>query len=841
PDTIAYHFQARIRIRGALDVAALEGALAVIIERHESLRTVFVEHDGAPYQIIQAPWRPSLPVVDLSGLPDSMRGGYVDVLIDAELRKRIDVSKLPLVRWLLIREAPDLHVLLHVEHHLTHDGWSFRLFVRELAALYNARKRPGFDPGLAQPRQYREFCRDEREWLDGPEGRSERAWWCERLTGWPAYGNSITPGVAERRAAPTFLGHSISIPIPPAVLGSAVELAMTERATLFESMVAVFAAVVRERSGSDRIIIGTGVANREDVGTESIIGMLVNAVPLRFQRSGSLRERLEEARQEVREACGHGRTPLSIMVQDLRPDRLTKALPFLQTTFSFQNSMSRELSFDGLEVDITEALSNGTAKFDLNVIVMFDDEANLRRGGRMVVEFAHDVGSEAEIAAFCDSYLETLGSWAARPLLTLGQLRAGGEDAAVPDDLTYWRRRFADLADAHLLGRAYRNARPSGCRARLDRQIPPGLPETHLLAAYALLLSRHTSCADVLFGYVPEGRADSLPVRLRVDETQSLGTFRGEVEAAVQGALAHGAPGLAAISDVLLGTREESQALLETAFAVGRSLQAQAVELAWMVIRGDRADTIVLDWDEGRFERAAIERLSDHFARLLEAGAEAPMRDAPMMSPEEVSTILAWSRGPTPDYPERTVHGQFEFQATARPHAIALRCEGRDVTYGELDRRANRLAAALRARGVEKGAAVGVIAARTPDVIAALLGILKAGAAYVPIESDYPAERQRLIAAESRLSVVLADAPQVAVTGEGVDVLAIGALLADAPDRPAIETDAGPDDRCYVLFTSGSTGTPKGVASTHRAVVRLVCNTNYVEISNADRFLRFAP
>lgn len=98
PDTIAYHFQARIRIRGALDVAVLEGALAVIIERHESLRTVFVEHDGAPYQIIQAPWRPSIPVVDLSGLPDSMRGGYVDVLIDAELRKRIDVSKLPLVR-----------------------------------------------------------------------------------------------------------------------------------------------------------------------------------------------------------------------------------------------------------------------------------------------------------------------------------------------------------------------------------------------------------------------------------------------------------------------------------------------------------------------------------------------------------------------------------------------------------------------------------------------------------------------------------------------------------------------------------------------------------------------
>jgi non-ribosomal peptide synthetase component F len=319
----------------------------------------------------------------------------------------------------------------------------------------------------------------------------------------------------------------------------------------------------------------------------------------------------------------------------------------------------------------------------------------------MVVEFAHDVGTEAEIAAFCDTYLETLGSWAVRPRLTLGQLRAGGEDAAVPDDLAYWRRRLADLADARLLGRAYRNARPSGSRARLDRQIPPGLPVTHLLAAYALLLSRHTSSADVLFGYLPEGRADWLPVRLRVDETQSLGTFRGEVEAAVQGALAHGAPGSPAISEVLLGAREEGRAPVETAFAVGRSPQAPAVELAWMVVRGDRADTIVLDWDEGRFEHTAIERLAEHFARLLEARAEAPMRDAAMMSPEEVSTILAWSRGPTPDYPRRTVHGQFEFQATARPHATALRCEGRDVTYGELDRRARkarRSASSPRAR-----------------------------------------------------------------------------------------------------------------------------------------------
>lgn len=841
PDTIAYHFQARIRIRGALDVGALEDALAVIIERHESLRTVFVEHDGAPCQVIQAPWRPSLPVVDLSGLPDSMRGGYVDVLVDAELRKRIDVSQLPLVRWLLIREAADLHVLLHVEHHLTHDGWSFRLFMRELAALYNARKRSNLDAGLVPPRQYREFCQDERQWLDGAEGRSERAWWRERLTGWPAYGNSIAPGVAERRAAPTFQGHSISIPIPPAVLGSVAELAMTERATLFEAMVAVFAAVVRERSGSDRIVIGTGVANRDDVGTESVIGMLVNTVPLRFGRSGSLRDRLEEARQEVREACRHGRTPLSIMVQDVRPDRLTKALPFLQTTFSFQNALSRELAFDGLEVEITEALSNGTAKFDLNVMVMFDDETNLRRGGRMVVEFADDVGSETEIAAFCDSYLQTLGSWAIRPQLTLRQLRAGGEDAAVPDDLAYWRRRLADLADARLLGRSYRNARSRGCRARLDRPIRQGLPEADLLAGYALLLSRHTSCADVLFGYLPQGKADPLPLRLRVDETQSLGSFRGEAEAAIQGALAHSAPGVAAILDVLRGAREENQPLLETAFAVGPNPQMPAVDLAWAIIRGDRADTLVLDWDEGRFERAAIERLSDHFARLLEACADAPMRDAPMMSPEEVSTILAWSRGPTPEYPARTVHGQFEYQAAVRPLAVALRCEGRDVTYGELDRRANRLAAALRARGVEKGAAVGVIAARTPDVVAALLGILKAGAAYVPIESDHPAERQRLIAAESRVSIVLADTPQAATTGEGTAVLSIGALIADTPDPPAIEAGAGPDDRCYILFTSGSTGTPKGVPGTHRAVVRLVCNTNYVEISSSDRFLRFAP
>ncbi len=855
PDTVAYNFQAQLSVRGPLEVAILEAALAELVERHESLRTVFVDTDDGPRQYIRDAWRPEVPVIDLAGVPDEMRENYSRLLIDTELRKNIAVDSLPLIRWLLIREAPDRHLLLHIEHHLIHDGWSFRLFLRELATLYSRRIRPGSADPLPEASQFIDFCVEEGEWLSSDEGLTQRAFWRDRLTDWPVYNNSLRTAPVDERTALTFSGSSVSLPMPAEVLSVLVDLAHATRTTLFETMMAIFAAVVREARGLDRMIVGTAIANRDQPSTQVLVGMLVNMLPLRFSGSESLRTLLAQARDEVRQACANGRVPLSMMVEDLRPERRNSTLPFIQTAFNFHNSMSRDLAFEGLEVDILEGLSNGSAKFDLSVIVVFNDETDPRKGGRILVEYADDLAPESELVAFFEEYLAIARAWADAPDLTLKALRGamnGPEDAPA-----YWRRQLEEPSDARLHGPCFRTALPSGRRKSVSLPLPSHptegpLAEADVLAAHALLLSRYTGSDDVLFGYQPEGRPDPLPLRQRIHESLTFAALGDQMAESLRAAQVHGDMPLGTILEVAEdGSLTNGQLPFQTVLCLRSTAgdsgdsgdSGDGAEVVVTVRRGASGDILEVSFDDGLFHPAVAERFARHFARLAAVSRDAALSTVDTVSQEEKSRLLAWSAGATPDYPERTVHGQFEDWVARQPEAVALRQGGRSILYGDLNRDADRLAAGLRAAGVAPGDTVGIASERSVDLITGLLGILKAGAAYVPVDPDSPEERQHLVLKETGARVVLSDAPAALAPNPAVTVLEIARLLVETP-QPAAGSpgSAGtPDDRCYYMFTSGSTGTPKGVHSTHRGVVSLVVNNDYADIRPGDRLMHFAP
>lgn len=187
-----------------------------------------------------------------------------------------------------------------------------------------------------------------------------------------------------------------------------------------------------------------------------------------------------------------------------------------------------------------------------------------------------------------------------------------------------------------------------------------------------------------------------------------------------------------------------------------------------------------------------------------------------------------------------SVSGLIEQQVQERPHAIAVdyprHADGRDarLTYLELSRAANRLAAHLRARGVGRGDRVVTSLRPGPELVTAFLGIVRAGAAYVPVDPADPAERRRLIVRDSAAAVVLtesADAPDYADPHT-----AVVALDAEAPEiarrcDALPEQTTGPDDAVYVCYTSGTTGTPKGVVVPHRAVLDFVTSTDYLRLT----------
>ncbi|MCL4773584.1 MAG: amino acid adenylation domain-containing protein, partial [Burkholderiaceae bacterium] len=262
----------------------------------------------------------------------------------------------------------------------------------------------------------------------------------------------------------------------------------------------------------------------------------------------------------------------------------------------------------------------------------------------------------------------------------------------------------------------------------------------------------------------------------------------------------------------------------------------------------DRLD-IEFVYNRDLFEHATIERMARHFNRLLEgvvADPGARLSDLPMMETEEAARLLAQWNDTARDFPaNQTLHRLFEAQAARAPQAVAIVFEGRPcLTYAALRQRAKRLAQQLRGRGVGPNVPVGLCVQRGPAMIVGMLAILEAGGAYVPIDPDYPAERIAFMVSDCGAPVILAQPAtrerHGAIAAQWLDVEADHAASAsEAPEAPeAPEDDPEPlaraDDLAYVVYTSGSTGRPKGVMITHRAVARLVCNTDYVRIAPED-------
>ena len=246
------------------------------------------------------------------------------------------------------------------------------------------------------------------------------------------------------------------------------------------------------------------------------------------------------------------------------------------------------------------------------------------------------------------------------------------------------------------------------------------------------------------------------------------------------------------------------------------------------------------------FEPSTIERMAGHFDVLLRSAAsspDAPIGTLPILTELERKRILIdWNATAVPQ-PALPVHRLFEAQVNRTPNAVALTWRNQQVTYAELNSRANRLARYLGSKGISPGFLVAVALQRSVDSVVALLGVLKAGAAYVPIDPADPRARQSQLLDDSGANALIVDEHHDASPGAAVrmvvhladDARAIG-QQADAD----LEVTASPDDLAYVMYTSGSTGTPKGVEIPHRAIVRLVYG-GVVPLGPSDALLQLAP
>jgi amino acid adenylation domain-containing protein len=385
PGLMAYRAQATLRLYGELDVAVLERALGEIVARHEIFRTTFPVEDGLPVQRIHAPWTVRVPVVDATGMDDAA----VRALAGREFRAPFDTGSLPLVRWTLLRRAEDDHVLVMVEHHFVHDGWSFGIFLTELRALYTAFLAGEPSPLPPPTVQFADFAVWQRRWVDSAAGQAGLRYWKTALAGVPPL---ALPTDAPRPAVMRFRGAAERVTLPPALAARAAAFSREHGVTLFVTLMAAFQALLGRYSGQRDFAVGSGLGNRGSVAVEGIIGMVVNTVAIRAGLDGDPTgaELLRRVRDTTLAAYEHQDVPFDQVVKRIHPERSGSALPVYQVAFSFHNAPMPDLDFGPVRLEIEEAQNNGSAKFDIQVVGIPRGEQGAHGGDDVVLVWEYN-------------------------------------------------------------------------------------------------------------------------------------------------------------------------------------------------------------------------------------------------------------------------------------------------------------------------------------------------------------------------------------------------------------------------------------------------------------------
>lgn len=369
PGTPTFHITEAFQLEGSLDVLALEKCLNEITRRHEVLRTNFARKNGQPIQIISSSLTIDLPVVDLRKIPKDERKAYALQLAHQEMSRRFDLSSGPLLRAKLLRLEIDEYYLLVVIHHIVSDGWSSRVFIGEMVALYEAFSKGHPSPLPELPIQYADYSLWEKRWLQSDRLQLQLEYWKKQLADLPVL---ELPTDRPRPRVQTFRGAIKLFELPAEVSAALSSLSLQGGATLFMTLAAAYAALLHRWTGQQDIPIGTPVANRNHPHTEDLIGFFVNTLVLRVDLSGdpTYKELLNRVRKLTLHAFDHQDLPFDRLVGVLQRKRDMSRAALRQVLFAMQNLLSESIHLSELTISpLVEEVSLGVARLDLSLFM----------------------------------------------------------------------------------------------------------------------------------------------------------------------------------------------------------------------------------------------------------------------------------------------------------------------------------------------------------------------------------------------------------------------------------------------------------------------------------------
>lgn len=367
PQSAAYHIPSALRLKGRLDIAALQESFEHLIARHESLRTRFRRvGEGMQQEVL-----PAYPVVLV---PEVLDEGHLKARVEHEIAQPFDLEQGPLLRIRLLRLAEQDHVLVLVQHHIISDGGSMQVMVEEVVQAYTARSQGQAIALPALPIQYADYALWQRSWMEAGEKERQLEYWRDLLGGdQPVL---ELPVDRPRPAVQSYRGASLDLVLDSQLAADVKALAQREGATSFMLLLASFQALLYRYSGQPDIRVGVPTANRNRVETQRLIGFFVNTQVLKadVDEHTSALTLLRQARQRVLEAQAHQDLPFEQLVEALRPQRSLSYSPLFQVMFNHQSRAigsasephGSDLVLEGLDWE------SRTAQFDLSLNVAED-------------------------------------------------------------------------------------------------------------------------------------------------------------------------------------------------------------------------------------------------------------------------------------------------------------------------------------------------------------------------------------------------------------------------------------------------------------------------------------
>ena len=613
PDSPFYNEQTALKLHGKLNIVALEQSLNKIIDRHEALRTNFRTFNEQPVQVIADSLTLSMPVVDLTELPESEREIACQQLATTEAAQLFDLASSPLIRACVVKLKELEYAFVLTVHHILVDGWSTGVLMRELATIYSALYN-NLSPELPElPIQYADFAIWQRQWLQKEVLQTQLDYWKQLLKNAPTL--LELPTDRPRPAIQTYRGAVQYIELSNELSQAIANFSRQEGATLFMTLFCAYVTLLYRYTGSDDIVVGTPIANRDRLELEGLIGFFVNTLVLRTDLSGnpSFQQLLSRVRQVTLLSYAHPDLPFEELVKELQPQRDLSHTPLFQVMFVLQNAPISEVELAGLTISPLPTQS-AVAKFDLTL-----------------------------------------------------------------------------------------------------------------------------------------------------------------------------------------------------------SLQSTATGLVGM-----------WEYKADLFDAATIERISGHFQTLLEgivANPQERISQLPLLTELEQQQLLVdWNDTQSNYSQDKCIHQLFEEQVKRTPDAVAVVCENQQLTYHQLNCRANQLAHYLRSVGVRADVLVGLCVERSLEMVVGLLGILKAGGAYVPLDPEYPQDRLSFMLEDTQLSVLLIQQHLIErLPKHQAQLVCLDTewqAISQLSDFDLVNSTSS-ENLAYVIYTSGSTGKPKGVMIQHQSLVNL--------------------